>query len=136
VRVSNTQKITLQKYNNSRHPSDFSSQDCMSSSMPIKMIGRMRAFNRSSERPARRWHFHAIRKVNKLRIKLVALLSRQVASAVKTPTGKTMRKLSMLQPRPPCLTRHLRLLQQALEASAQDPVLFWKLCASSHSRLH
>ena len=47
-----------------------------------------------------------------------------------------MRKLSMLQPRPPRLTRYLRRLQQALEASPQDTVLFWKLCAPSRSRLH
>ena len=47
-----------------------------------------------------------------------------------------MRKLSMLKPKPPRLTRHLRRLQQALEASAQDTVLFWKLCAPSRSRLH
>lgn len=47
-----------------------------------------------------------------------------------------MRKLSMLEPRPPRLTRHLRLLQQALEASAQGTALwFCKLRAPSCSRL-
>jgi hypothetical protein len=47
-----------------------------------------------------------------------------------------MRKPSMSLPKTPRLTRHLRRLQQALQASAQDTVLFWKLCAPSRSRLH
>ena len=47
-----------------------------------------------------------------------------------------MRKPSMPPPKIPRLTRHLRRLQQALEASAQDTALFWKLCAPSRSRLH
>lgn len=46
-----------------------------------------------------------------------------------------MRKPPMLEPKPPRLTRHLRRLQQALDASAQDTALFWKLCAPSRSRL-
>ena len=47
-----------------------------------------------------------------------------------------MRKLSMPPPKTPRLTRHLRRLQQALEASAQDTALFWKLRSPSHSRWH
>ena len=47
-----------------------------------------------------------------------------------------MRKLSMLPLKPARQTRQLRRLQHALEASAQDTVLFWKLCAPSRSRRH
>lgn len=47
-----------------------------------------------------------------------------------------MRKLSMLEPKPPRLTRHLRQFQETLETSAQDTVLFWQLCAPSRSRRH
>lgn len=47
-----------------------------------------------------------------------------------------MRSLSMPPPKVPRLTRHLRRLQQALEASAHDTVLFWMLCAPSCSRRH
>ena len=47
-----------------------------------------------------------------------------------------MRKPSMPPPKTPRLTRHLRRLQMALEASAQDTALFWKLCAPSRSRRH
>jgi hypothetical protein len=51
-----------------------------------------------------------------------------------------MRKPSMPPPTTPHisprLTRHLRRLQQALHASAQDTALFWQLCAPSRSRQH
>ena len=47
-----------------------------------------------------------------------------------------MRKPYMPPSKVPRLTRHLRRLQQALEASAQDTVHFWKLCAPSRSRRH
>jgi hypothetical protein len=47
-----------------------------------------------------------------------------------------MRKPSMPLPKTPRLTRHLHRLQHALRVSAQDTVLFWKLCAPSCSRRH
>lgn len=47
-----------------------------------------------------------------------------------------MRPLSMPPPKVLRLTRHLRRLQQALEASAQETVLFWMLCAPSRNRRH
>ena len=47
-----------------------------------------------------------------------------------------MRKPATPLPRTPRLTRQLRRLQQALEASAQDTALFWQLCAPSRSRRH
>ena len=47
-----------------------------------------------------------------------------------------MRKPSMPPPKTPRLTRLLRRLQQALQASAQDTALLWQLCAPSRIRRH
>ena len=47
-----------------------------------------------------------------------------------------MRKPSMPPPKVPRLTRQLRRLQQALQASAQDTALFWKLRAPSRIQRH
>ncbi|MDB5887087.1 MAG: hypothetical protein JWR74_3258 [Polaromonas sp.] len=47
-----------------------------------------------------------------------------------------MRQPSMPPPQPLHLTRRLRPLQQALAASEQCKVLFWKLRTPSRSRRH